>query len=54
MSSNVSVIPDDVQEIGRIAYQVATDLQSGATVLDTSVAQPKMASDMIDAVYTCK
>ncbi|APE38265.1 hypothetical protein BOX37_12275 [Nocardia mangyaensis] len=39
VSSSVSVIPEDVQEIGRIAYRVATDLQSGASGLDTSVAQ---------------
>ncbi|MFC9965467.1 WXG100 family type VII secretion target [Nocardia ignorata] len=39
MNNSVSVIPDEVQEIGRIAYRVATELRSGADSLDTSVVQ---------------
>ncbi|MGW4737375.1 WXG100 family type VII secretion target [Nocardia xishanensis] len=34
---NVSVVPEDVQDVGRFAYRVATELRSGAAMLDNEV-----------------
>jgi WXG100 family type VII secretion target len=34
---SLGVVPSDVQEIGRLAYRMATELRSGSTALGTEV-----------------
>lgn len=36
--ADLSAIPEDVREVGRFAYRIATELRSGANSLDSEVA----------------
>ncbi|WP_280457813.1 WXG100 family type VII secretion target [Nocardia carnea] len=37
VEGELSVVPEDVRNIGRIAYRIATELRSGASTLDLDV-----------------